>query len=152
MLALHRTWVRFRKLSPTERRDALTALVLSAAFSLRLRVIGLPVLRRVAVDPGETFTEHQLDEARALAHLVNAVVLRTLGADQCLVRSLVLQSMLSRKGLRSQLRIGVRRAGASISAHAWVECAGVPVNDELAFTSQYAALDGLATVKGLGLR
>ena len=39
----------------------------------------------------------------------------------CLVRAYTLQRMLRRRGIPSDLRIGINRSGAAISAHAWVE-------------------------------
>lgn len=42
----------------------------------------------------------------------------------CLHRSLVLQALLRSKGLAADLRIGVRRLGDKLEAHAWLEQAG----------------------------
>src|SRR5262249_11888496 len=59
-----------------------------------------------------------------------AAVERTLRAlptdSRCLVRSLVLVALLSRRGLRAKLVIGVLR-GPEFGAHAWVEHDGVPL-------------------------
>lgn len=58
------------------------------------------------------------------------IVQRTLGVlpadSRCLVRSLVLTSLLARRGIGSTLVIGVK-AEPRFEAHAWVECAGVPL-------------------------
>jgi len=56
----------------------------------------------------------------------------------CLTRSLLLQWLLLRRGVASQLRIGVRLHSKSLQAHAWVECDGVPVNDSVDIASQFA--------------
>jgi hypothetical protein len=64
-----------------------------------------------------------------------------LGKDQCLVRSLVLQWMLARRGIASTLRLGVRRENGRMFAHAWVERAGEPVNDSAELVRDYAAFD-----------
>jgi hypothetical protein len=59
--------------------------------------------------------------------LGNAVVktLTVLPTDsRCLMRSLVLMSVLSRRGIESQLVIGVRSAGDEFAAHAWIEYEG----------------------------
>ena len=42
----------------------------------------------------------------------------------CLRRSLVLTALLRQRGQPAVLCVGVRREGARIRAHAWVECAG----------------------------
>jgi hypothetical protein len=50
------------------------------------------------------------------------------GASNCLVRALATQTLLGRFGHRSDLRIGVRKAGdGGIAAHAWLECDGAVV-------------------------
>lgn len=58
------------------------------------------------------------------------IVGKTLGVlpadSRCLVRSLVLTSLLVRRGIESSLVIGVR-PDPSFEAHAWVECAGTPL-------------------------
>jgi hypothetical protein len=58
------------------------------------------------------------------------IVGKTLGAlpadSRCLVRSLVLTSLLARRGIASTLIIGVR-SEPKFEAHAWVECAGTPL-------------------------
>ena len=59
---------------------------------------------------------------------------------QCLHRSLVLHAWLRRDGLPSELRIGVRRDGTALSAHAWVELDGEVVNDEAAWVARFAPL------------
>jgi hypothetical protein len=46
--------------------------------------------------------------------------------SRCLVSSLVLTSMLARRGIDSRLVIGVG-VEPSFSAHAWVECGGSPL-------------------------
>jgi Transglutaminase-like superfamily len=53
--------------------------------------------------------------------------LRLLPSDtRCLIRSLVLTAMLSRRGIESSLVIGVR-SDEGFEAHAWVEHRGTPL-------------------------
>ena len=47
----------------------------------------------------------------------------------CLSQSLTLQRLLARHGVAAELRIGARRAGDRLEAHAWVEHQGRPLND-----------------------
>jgi hypothetical protein len=71
------------------------------------------------------------DPVRGGRRLGIAVVrtLRLLPTDsRCLVRSLVLTRVLSRRGVASTLVIGVRR-GDELQAHAWVEHKGIPLLD-----------------------
>lgn len=67
---------------------------------------------------------------QAVGARLGHVVGRTLGwlpfDSRCLVRSLVLTRMLSRRGIDSVLVIGVK-VQPSFSAHAWVESEGRPL-------------------------
>ncbi len=86
------------------------------------------VMARVRAGPRRAHSGPALDRAAAL-HLGDAVtrVLRTLPADdRCLVRALVLSSLLTRRGLPIALVIGVRTS-PRFAAHAWVEHAGRPL-------------------------
>lgn len=80
-------------------------------------------VRRVAPQPAGA-------EAHELAVRLGAVVGRLLAIlptdSRCLIRSLVLTRMLSRRSLPSVLVIGVQ-PGPSFAAHAWVEHEGRPV-------------------------
>lgn len=62
--------------------------------------------------------ESVASQVAAAARLVRA---------RCLTRSLVLQTILRRRGLDARLRIGVRRDSGQHRAHAWVEWQGHPL-------------------------
>lgn len=70
--------------------------------------------------------EHHLRAGLRLGRIVG----RTLGVlpadSRCLVRSLVLTSMLAKRGIASRLVIGVT-SEPQFKSHAWVECEGVPL-------------------------
>jgi Transglutaminase-like superfamily len=72
---------------------------------------------------------------RVAARLGNPVS-RTLAIfpwdSRCLMRSLVLLRMMSRRGARCDLLIGAR-GGSEFAAHAWVEYRGRPVLPTLGF-------------------
>jgi hypothetical protein len=56
-----------------------------------------------------------------------ARTLRLLPTDsRCLMQSLVLSALLARRGIPSQLVIGVT-SGTEFGAHAWVESGGIPL-------------------------
>ena len=46
------------------------------------------------------------------------------GDRSCLVRALVAEAMLERRGYETALRFGVDGAGADVEAHAWLESGG----------------------------
>jgi hypothetical protein len=45
----------------------------------------------------------------------------------CLRRALVVQWLLGRRGVKTDLRFGVRRGAGALNAHAWLEREGVPL-------------------------
>jgi hypothetical protein len=83
-------------------------------------------------------------EAAARYHPVRA---------RCLHRALVLHRWLRREGLPSELRIGVRKLGGALNAHAWVEVGGAVVGDHPAALAQFTPLADLVqacTARGVG--
>lgn len=88
-----------------------------------------------------------LDSARRLAWVVDGVARRGPWKANCLQRSLVLWWFLGRRGLESDLRIGVRRrpgsAGGSrvLDFHAWVEYGGIVLNDRADIREVFATFE-----------
>jgi hypothetical protein len=80
--------------------------------------------------------------ARRAADLVDVAVHRGLYPGNCLSRSVTLWWLLRRRGIAGALQIGVRREGAILLAHAWVEHAGRPLNDSETVCARYAAFEG----------
>jgi hypothetical protein len=58
---------------------------------------------------------------------------------RCLQRSVALLALLRRAGIESDLRIGIGKTQPNLEAHAWVEVAGVPVNDDSDVGQRYRA-------------
>jgi hypothetical protein len=59
----------------------------------------------------------------------------------CLARSIALKRFLERHGIASRLRIGVRKEGAALDGHAWLERAEVVLNDHATRVKRYHAFD-----------
>jgi len=59
----------------------------------------------------------------------------------CLERSLTLWWLLGRRGIESQLRIGVRTASGQFEAHAWVERDGIALNDSNDVGQRFSPFD-----------
>lgn len=70
-----------------------------------------------------------IKEARAIAKLVEIASRYGLYKPNCLQKSLLLWWFLQRRGIESELRIGVRKKGTLLEAHAWVEYQGSVLND-----------------------
>ena len=75
------------------------------------------------------------------AHMVNAADRHGLVHPSCLVKSLTLWWLLGRQGISSRLRVGVRKEGGNLEAHAWVEQEGTALNEPEERHHHYAAFD-----------
>lgn len=120
----------FLALTAPERRTFLAAMAWLPLFWIALRVLGLQRLQaRLQRKPLPRPARLTADQLPRLGTLVNSAAHHALGPANCLTRSLYLWWLLRRRGVDSQLRIGVRLTGGALEGHAWVEHAGVPIND-----------------------
>ncbi len=78
--------------------------------------------------------------AATTARVVRIAAGRLPVPSRCLAQSIVLRTLLRAQGVDSQLRIGVRLAARDLSAHAWVEHAGRPLNDTADVAERYGPL------------
>lgn len=131
---------RLRALRPAERRLLARALVLMPIYAIGVRLVGLrgasqwfgrmpPIEGATAVDA---------------ARLVAAVARRAPGNRGCLPAALTLQRLLAAQGLASELRIGVRKSGSQLEAHAWLERGGAPILDTHGEPGNFAVLEPAA--------
>ena len=139
---------RWGALSRADQRTVLLAGAAMPFFWLGLRVLGLPrfhsSLQRRLVDRNRSMP---LADIQALGELVNIAARHTLGPRTCLTRSLLLGWLLRRRGVQSQLHIGVRFTQGVLAAHAWVECEGIPVNDRPDVSTQFASFGDLVPLE-----
>jgi hypothetical protein len=120
---------KMRALSAVERRLVVTSAALLPVIALGLRVLGLSRVLQLLGRPVAPARGEDIDVER-IALLVSMAASNLPFEPTCLTRSVLLQWLLRRCGRDGALRIGVRRPGESqLSAHAWVECDGVPVGD-----------------------
>ena len=130
-------------LSWPEHRVLLHALMLLPLFWVGLRVLGLSRLHSwVARAPVAAGTPRLDVEPAAVGALINSAGNVVPFPSTCLTRSLLLSWLLHRRGVRSEVRIGVRTIDGRLDAHAWVECDGRPVNDAQDVAACFAAFDG----------
>jgi hypothetical protein len=135
---------RLLALSQRERWLLVRAFVGLGVVEVALRIYDLPRLVEAmkAREPqaARSVTPDQLRRAREYAHLVKIASRYHLVAATCLHRSLVLRQLLAREGLPTELRIGVKKDGIKLRAHAWVELDGYPVNDSPADIASFVPL------------
>ena len=79
--------------------------------------------------PSPTHGTQSAAEAQAICLAVGIAAAQLPFRLTCLHRSLAAWWLLARRGIASDLRIGVRKDGDQLQAHAWVECEGVPTGD-----------------------
>jgi hypothetical protein len=91
--------------------------------------------------PGSPAARTLLDLARQTSRMVATASRRGLWQGNCLEHSLVLWWLLSRRGISCELRVGVRFEAGSLSAHAWVVCAGAVLNDHEENIQRYVPFD-----------
>lgn len=126
------------------------ALALLPLFWLGLRLLGLKRWRRLTLGNGPP-RPGTANNAQTIGELVNAVAKHSALPATCLSRSLFLEWLLRRRGVAAQLRIGVQRTLHGIAAHAWVECAGRPVNDRPDIADTFAPFAELTQASSVNL-
>lgn len=147
---------KWRKLSHTDRSVLLFAWlnIPWTAFSLKLhgfkRVHARLHTNRTHAPTTEAAAD--LDAALRMARLVDIANRKGLYEGNCLSRSLTLAQLLQRHGIAFDLKIGVRKNANKLEAHAWLECAGVPINDSADVGKRFLPMEGsLSDLRGLGL-
>lgn len=141
---LHTKLAKLHALSWPERRMLLAAMAWMPLFWLGLHGLGLWRFQKWLQRP-RLFTENDLPlaEIMGIATAVNRAARLVRIPVNCLTRSLLLGWLLRRRGVASQLRIGVKMNNGSLAAHAWVEYAGIPINDQPNVGEQFAAFQPL---------
>lgn len=125
------------------------AAVLLPVLAAALRRWGLRrVLDALARLPASTASTVEADIAvKRVRRAVGRAIAYGVRRANCLERSLVLWFMLQRRGVATDLRIGVRRRPGADSGdraldfHAWVERGGVVLNDVADVRARFACFD-----------
>lgn len=120
------------------------ALLLAVSVWIGSGAVGVPrtqaALRRWA---GHTRPDkiHAVDLIRDARRAQRIVKMLTGIGGNCLVRSLTLWTMLLRRGVSTDLRVGFRKRNEKIEGHAWLEHDGVPINEAISETRTYQPYD-----------
>jgi len=137
-----RKFSRFWALSRPERRVLLVSILLLPLFWIGLRVRGLARFQAwLNRSPVFARASASADELAGIAALVEVAGNHAPGPSSCLTRSLLLGWLLRRRGVRSELRIGVRLVQGDFEAHAWVEHEGKPINAPQGIAIQFVPFD-----------
>ena len=149
-------WGRFRKRPQKDRAFIMSALVLLPLTMVGLRCFGFrrwkELIEQISLKGRSTNAmpvASKLEMAQRMARAVHSVELHGPATPNCLERSLTLWWLLRRNGLEGELHIGGRKNGPRFEAHAWVELAGVIVNDSPDVHQHYSRFDApIAAVDG----
>jgi len=135
---------KFLALSPAGRAIVLRSLLLLPLAASLLRARGMQRTRASLARLGP----FAAGDTSALAPREIATLVGAAGCflrARCLPRSLVLWHFLRDRGTSAEVRLGVTKlADGSLSAHAWVEFDGLPLNDSLDVLERYAGLPSVA--------
>lgn len=141
----------WRGLTPWERRLLLRLVFLLPVIGASLRLLGFkrsrdllawlsrPSRSQSPAHPPATTAE----TAHRIARLVGIAAYHGPYRATCLRRSLALWWLLRRRGIPAELRIGVRKDGDAFQAHAWVEHAGMALNDRVDVYLRFAVFQVL---------
>lgn len=146
-------FARFRKLSTNEQRFLIDAVVSLPAAWIGLRLLGLARIQaRLMLLDADGRAAIELRQLQRYAKLLGIAARHTFGPSTCLSRSLVLVWLLKRRGVQTQLRIGVRLNDGKLDAHAWVEHGGLPVNERQEIVDRYVSFPHLPPANSFGSR
>ena len=143
---MRRRLEQLRTLAPWERLLLVRLALLLPAIGAALRLLGFKrtrdLLARFAHSseaPPAAEDAAMADTAHRIARLVGIAAHHGPYRATCLRQSLALWWLLGRRGISAELRIGVRKDGGGLQAHAWVEHKGQALNDMQGVTASYAA-------------
>ena len=114
------------------------------AAKMALHSLSFPRVQRLAA--GEVKEPVEMDPVRRDECIARTQRLQRIAAGHhlttmtCLPRALALQRLLGDQGIGTELKIGVRREGETISAHAWVELEGMTLGEPGEISARYASL------------
>jgi hypothetical protein len=140
------TW---HSLSKSDRALLIKAMFLLPIVATSLKTVGLrrtqSWLTRNSLGPMVPPTEQTRANVRRAAQMVALACRRHPVRSGCLPRTIVLWSLLRRRGIDADVRIGVRGANEDeFQAHAWLEWNGEVLNDAADVASQYLPFNGAA--------
>ena len=128
------------------------ATALLPVISLSLKIRGFRATQNSLLGYTNQFQSGSQDEVvarplseseccRITTRMVNAAARNVWRRATCLEKSLAIWSLLRRRGVASQLRIGARNISGKFEAHAWVENEGVAINEPENLHRHYATFD-----------
>ena len=139
------TW---QSLSQSDRALVLKAMFLLPVVATSLKTLGLRRTQSWLVRNSRGLvppTEQTRVNVRRIAQMVAVACRRQPLRSSCLPRTVVLWSLLRRRGIATDIRIGARSdSQGEFQAHAWLEWNGEVLNDAADVGRQYLPFKGSA--------
>jgi hypothetical protein len=139
----------WRRLSFTEQWIIVNSLVLLPSIAVANRVFGFNRVHRFLQTTSHRSARRRAgtDTAvgvRRVTSLVESTARLVPWQPNCLHRSMTLWWVLRRRGVESAIRFGVqpRSPSGRPAFHAWIECDGVVLNDDLDVATRFLPFDG----------
>ena len=148
---------KFKECSALERRTFLLSMVLLPVTKISLMTIGFRRTYKLLsfcmpLKNEQISTSCQdLCQGHAIARMVKIAGNILPFEVKCLPISMVIWWFLRRRGIISEMRIGVKRFNGQFEAHSWVEMAGTPLNHFASVDEQFAPFSEpiIPTTKGI---
>lgn len=120
------------------------AWLLLGMVDLALRVLPFRLVHKcMSLARRQTRKRDAAAELAATQHMQRLVSLASqchLYPMRCLSQALVLQRLLGRQGIPTELRIGVRKEAGQLCAHAWLEYHGQPLGEPQGIAARFEPL------------
>lgn len=147
------SWKTFWALKDAERAIAREAAVGLTITHIGLRLLGFGrwkefVTQRITSPAEGTAQFNPQGSAHRILQLETAVARNLFFATNCLERSLVLWSLLRRRGFPADLRFGARKETEQFEAHAWVELNAVALEVEQGRSEEFTPFNEVMTSMG----
>ncbi len=146
-------WAKFLALSVGDRLKLFAYSLLVLLVHIALNLFGYQKVytflssypRRRDTLPGQS--GEPLTEAKRCAYLVSVAARYGIIRAKCLPQALLVFWLLRRRGISTEIRIGVRRQGGSIIAHAWVKHGEVVISEGSQVEKNFSAFEDLPDVQ-----
>ena len=122
----------YLNLSRKDRGLLLKAWILLLGIDWSLRLVPFHYLRGWLFNPAPVSVTAKTDPKDAIERTsgaVNRAARNHIYPMTCLRRALALKHLLIGSGIWTELRFGVQRENGGLSAHAWLEYEGQPINE-----------------------
>ncbi len=141
----------FRSLTSFEKKIFVQSILLLPALRIGLQFISyrrlIAFLQRTSNKGKPTGDEQRVTSD--IEHMVRLAARYRMTGATCLTRSMTLWWLLRRQGVEGEIQFGVRRDGAEILAHAWIEIEGEVINDRPDIRQVFATFGSASAVEDL---